>query len=207
METPEKTPRPRATREFAEETPLPLKTPRPTATPKPTKVAKATPEPVETDLVMEPEATPLPEATAQAIVEAPVPEDGVAVTAETKVASLTFSPGAAASLVKIDATTTGAQSIVRVEVSAASNYKILALASRRQVWVDFEELALPETKTVPGSGASLVKEISVKSFERIVRVVIQLKDDGKPFPVIGPKKKTGQSTNVEVKIGPDPDPP
>lgn len=210
METPDKTPRLRATPdEFTRETPLPpQKTPRPTPTPKPTKLAKATDEPVEMDLSMEtPDATPLPEVTA-ALPEPTPDEPVVATTAETRVASLTFVPGPDVSLVKIDATTTGGQSIVKIQLSGNAAYKILPLPNRRQIWVDFEALGLSEPKTITGSGASLVKDISAKAFERgLVRVVVQLKDDGKPFPVIGPKKRTGEAANVEVKIGPDPDPP
>ena len=114
-------------------------------------------------------------------------------------------PDSAASLVRIDATSTGEQSIVRVELSSAGRYKILPLPNRRQVWIDFEEVELTEPKTIAGSGSSLVKEISARSFESgVVRVVVQLKDDGNSFPVIGPKKRVGESATVEVKIGPDP---
>ena len=38
----------------------------------------------------------------------------------------------------------------------------------------------------------------------VVRVVVQLKDDGSAFPVILPKKRIGESASVEVRIGPDP---
>lgn len=117
-------------------------------------------------------------------------------------------------LARVSQKQNGAGSTISIELAGSAPYKIIHMARRRQVWVDFEGAELP-----PGAPSSVqgtapnIREISAKYFGNagstpIARIIVQLdegvlttNDRGKEALVVTPGASTGEGSRVQLQIG------
>lgn len=145
----------------------------------------------------------------------PAPPPAVAFSAPSGGGDLVFGASSKRpALARVSQKQNGAGSTVSIELAGSAPYKIIHMAKRRQVWVDFEGAELP-----PGARSSVqgtapnIREISAKYYGNpggtpIARIIVQLDDGvmttndrGKEALVVSPGASTGQGNRVQLQIG------